>query len=301
MQVAIAVGPGRVVRIAAPDGATYGWLLSQLMRVSSDGADWVGLRNSDDMLLVDLGEAVDARKTFGALFAAVPAALVAVETGSGTSGALLAPVPAALLAVETGSASTLAAAAPAVRERAAAAVVTRCIQRAGARRTMAVVVQQLRKRLSAMCELLRQGFEVTKFSRGGVPSKRVLWMGGDGWLCLSKSRRAKRGKTIRLEDISSVVRGVGADNFAKSPKFAAELAGMESCCISIRGAAGDASFHFRLGNTTAGSTRSTTAANMLAELLQALVRQLSVGTAADMRAKAEAYAQTGRLAVSVNA
>jgi len=280
MQVAIAVGPGRVVRIAAPDGATYGWLLSQLMRVSSDGADWVGLRNSDDMLLVDLGEAVDARKTFGALFAAVPAALVAVETGS---------------------ASTLAAAAPAARERAAAAVVTRCIQRAGARRTMAVVVQQLRKRLSAMCELLRQGFEVTKFSRGGVPSKRVLWMGGDGWLCLSKSRRAKREKTIRLEDISSVVRGVGADNFAKSPKFAAELAGMESCCISIRGAAGDASFHFRLGNTTAGSTRSTTAANMLAELLQALVRQLSVGTAADMRAKAEAYAQTGRLAVSVNA
>jgi len=280
MQVAIAVGPGRVVRIAAPDGATYGWLLSQLMRVSSDGADWVGLRNSDDMLLVDLGEAVDARKTFGALFAAVPAAL---------------------LAVETGSASTLAAAAPAARERAAAAVVTRCIQRAGARRTMAVVVQQLRKRLSAMCELLRQGFEVTKFSRGGVPSKRVLWMGGDGWLCLSKSRRAKREKTIRLEDISSVVRGVGADNFAKSPKFAAELAGMESCCISIRGAAGDASFHFRLGNTTAGSTRSTTAANMLAELLQALVRQLSVGTAADMRAKAEAYAQTGRLAVSVNA
>jgi hypothetical protein len=278
-EVAIAVGPGRVVRIAAPDGATYGWLLSQLMRVSSDGADWVGLRNSEDML-VDLGEAVDARKIGpGALFASVPAALVAVETGS---------------------ASTLAAAAPAARERAAAAVVTRCIQRAGARHTMAVVVQQLRKRLSAMCELLRQGFEVTKFSRGGAPSKRVLWMAGDGALVLSKSRRAKREKTIRLEDISSVVRGVGADNFAKSPKFAAELAGMESCCISISGSASDASFHFRLGNTTADSTRSTTAAKMLVELLQALVRQLSVGTAADMRAKAEAYAQTGRLTVSVS-
>ena len=273
-EVAIAVGPGRVVRIAAPDGATYGWLLSQLMRVSSDGADWVGLRNSEDML-VDLGEAVGP----GALFTSVPAALVAVETGS---------------------ASTLAAAAPAARERAAAAVVTRCIQRAGARHTMAVVVQQLRKRLSAMCELLRQGFEVTKFSRGGAPSKRVLWMAGDGALVLSKSRRAKREKTIRLEDISSVVRGVGADNFAKSPKFAAELAGMESCCISISGSASDASFHFRLGNTTADSTRSTTAAKMLVELLQALVRQLSVGTAADMRAKAEAYAQTGRLTVSVS-
>ena len=273
-EVAIAVGPGRVVRIAAPDGATYGWLLSQLMRVSSDGADWVGLRNSEDML-VDLGEAVGP----GALFTSVPAALVAVETGSD---------------------STLAAAAPAARERAAAAVVTRCIQRAGARHTMAVVVQQLRKRLSAMCELLRQGFEVTKFSRGGAPSKRVLWMAGDGALVLSKSRRAKREKTIRLEDISSVVRGVGADNFAKSPKFAAELAGMESCCISISGSASDASFHFRLGNTTADSTRSTTAAKMLVELLQALVRQLSVGTAADMRAKAEAYAQTGRLTVSVS-
>ena len=269
---------GQEVCITCPEGATYGWLLSQLLRMGNDDeVEWNGLRTLDGVPL-DLGAEI------------VPAVgvprLVAVETSAGASAG-----------ADTDAGTAAADVAPVQAREAAAAMVTRCIRRAGTRSSMAAVVEAVRKRLAAMCQLLQQGFEVTKFSRGGVASKRVVWIGSDGMMCLSKSRRAKRDKAIRLEDISRVVQGVNnADNFARSAQFSTAIAGAEQCCISIYGGAGDVSFHFRLGDApSANSTRSTTAARMLCELLQVMVRKLAIGTAAERRARAVEYARTGTL------
>lgn len=128
-----------------------------------------------------------------------------------------------------------------------------------------------------------------------------MWMGDNGVICLSKSRRAKADKSMRLEDISRVERGASADNFSTSAQFSTAVAGAEQCCISIYGREGDASFHFRLGDVPSSADskiRSTTAARMLCELFHALMGQLSAGTSAQRRARAANYARTGELNVS---
>ena len=158
---------------------------------------------------------------------------------------------------------------------------------------MAAVVEALRARLAAMSRFLQQGLEVTKFSRKGLPSRRVLWMPKDGTLCISRPRRAKRDKAVRLEDISRVVCGASAPNFIKSPQFSTLVAGAEQCCVSVYGDEDGTSFHFRLGGVT-GDGGST--GQVLVELLQALVRQVAgVGTAAEKRAQSLNYARTGNL------
>merc|ERR1711988_1918598 len=96
-----------------------------------------------------------------------------------------------------------------------------------------------------------------------------------------------------MGDITRVERGASADSFKKSPQYSTAVAGAEDCCVSVYGGDDGTSLHFRVGGAV-GSGGST--GQILVELLQALVRQVAgIGTAAEKRAQALNYAQTGRL------
>lgn len=119
-EITVAV-PGRKMCITCPEGATYGWLLSQLLRVASDEAvTWSGLRTFDGHDC-NLGEEISCA-----------AAVIAVED----------------------AADTAAAKSTAATEHAAAMCVTRCIRRAGAQQSMAAIVETLRRRLATMRGIL---------------------------------------------------------------------------------------------------------------------------------------------------
>ena len=232
-----------------------------------------------------------AAAAIAAAAAATGAASAAVTAA--TAAAAAAVVVAAAAAAATGPCA-VSAKESSTREHVAAALVARCIRRAGARASMVAVVFDLRKRLAAMWHLLQQGFQVTKFNRHSRPSSRVLFMPKDGTLCLVKTRRAAGKKTIRLEDITAVVLGAKSENFTKSPSFASAIAGAERSCLSIYSSA--ASFHFRVGGMSGGGGEGNNTGQMLAELLQALARQVAgVGTPAEKRAQALNYARTGKL------
>jgi hypothetical protein len=159
---------------------------------------------------------------------------------------------------------------------------------------MVAVVFHLRKRLAALWHLLRQGIQVTKFSRQGRPSSRVLFMPRNGTLCLVKTGKAAGKKAIRLEDITAIELGPKSSNFTKSPNFASAIAGAERSCLSIYSSA--ASFHFRVGGMSGGGGGGNNTGQMLAELLLALARQVAgVGTPAEKRAQAFNYGRTGQL------
>ena len=151
-----------------------------------------------------------------------------------------------------------------------------------------------------MWNLLRRGIAGRKLpSSGGASTARVLWLADDGRLHLTRDREGEgnNAKAIGIDDIANVVQGsVSAAENANASRAANLLANAGDCCVSITAAGdtGEASFHMLVGGNG-----DTTAARMMTELLQSLVRQLaSSGRDALQRRRAAVhYALTGKFRV----